>query len=603
MSFSVNLKRMKNKIKMRISFLYIIVSLLSITFLSAQESVDRNVTIEREYQPVIQDAGKIMTLPEIIQHNTRKEAVDYSEIYQPLPFQKNILTLSAEEEQHDRRKKMKEAFIRLGGGNYWNTLGDLVLPIIKNDKNLLDLNISHTGTFGKKLQSVSRANLEYNHYFTNYDLYAGVGLSHQYFNYYGKNFYGNGGDSVGLNGLFSLSPAFLPDYQEQNLARFTRSVQTVNFSDLIGLPVNDMLWRYNAHAGIRSLPNAEGRKYTAEMSFDLFRSNIGLQESEYKIKYGFSNPLGNNRFGIDFEMSNFFYQHSDTSKINFWNYYAVFSMNPYYLIERDNWYVRAGVKTAFSFVHGRPFNPTPDITSEWNVIPKVLSAYGGLTGNFRISTMNSIYAENPYIFPDLRVKDTYTPFNTYFGFKLKPVYNIMVDAFVDYRYIVDQYFFVNKEYLSTDASAGAYSNLFINRFNAIYSDAGLFKVGTRLNYNYKDIVNIQLKGIYNAWNVKTELHAWMKPAIEADLSADVKIGRKLTTTAMVFFEGERYAKLGDNPFRMSPKIDVNLGATYTFNRTFSAFAKLNNLINSKYEQFYGYEVQGINFLLGGAVAF
>jgi outer membrane cobalamin receptor len=48
---------------------------------------------------------------------------------------------------------------------------------------------------------------------------------------------------------------------------------------------------------------------------------------------------------------------------------------------------------------------------------------------------------------------------------------------------------------------------------------------------------------------------------------------------------------------------VNLGATYTFNQTLSAFAKLNNLLNSKYQQFYGYEVQGINFMLGGAVSF
>jgi outer membrane cobalamin receptor len=50
-------------------------------------------------------------------------------------------------------------------------------------------------------------------------------------------------------------------------------------------------------------------------------------------------------------------------------------------------------------------------------------------------------------------------------------------------------------------------------------------------------------------------------------------------------------------------VDVNLGATYTFNRTLSAFAKLNNLLDSKYQQFYGYEVQGINFMFGGAVSF
>jgi hypothetical protein len=393
-----------------------------------------------------------------------------------------------------------------------------------------------------------------------------------------------------------------PNYTEQGLERITRSAKTVRLNELADSPLYDMLWRYNAHVGIRSLPNATGNKYTGEMNYDMFRSDNGLQESILKLQYGFSNPLGDNRFGMDFELSNLFYQESDTAKINFWDYYAVFSMNPYYLIERADWYLRAGVKTAFSFIHGRPFNPMPDVSAEWRVLPKSLSVYGGITGSFNLSTLSSIYAENPYVFSDLRVKDTYTPVNTYFGVKVKPLHNLLVDAFLDYRYIVDQYFYVNKEYYSTDVGGG-FANLFTNRFNAIYSNAGLFRIGMRANYNYRNTVNVQLKGVYNAWDVKTELHAWMKPAFEAEVGADVRITRNLTATAMMFYEGERYAKLGNNPFKMDPKVDVNLGATYTFSSTLSAFAKLNNLLNSKYQQFYGYEVQGINFLLGGAVSF
>jgi outer membrane cobalamin receptor len=173
---------------------------------------------------------------------------------------------------------------------------------------------------------------------------------------------------------------------------------------------------------------------------------------------------------------------------------------------------------------------------------------------------------------------------------------------MDYRYIVDQYFFENKAYFSSDV-VGDSAALFTNRFNAVYSDAGLFRVGLRANYNFKNTVNIQLKGVYNSWDVKTQLHAWMKPKLEADVSADVRINKNLTASAQLFYEGERYAQLGNKPFKMDPKVDVNLGATYTFNRTLSAFAKLNNLLNSKYQQFYGYEVQGINFMLGGAVSF
>ncbi|MEA4935916.1 MAG: hypothetical protein VB102_04640 [Paludibacter sp.] len=585
---------------------FIIILLMSFCFtkLTAQEEVDRNITVEREFQPVVKDAGKITTLPEILQISNAKERVDYSEIYQPLPFDKSILPLSPEEMLLKQKNSQIGAYVRLGMGNYWNTLGDVALPVIKNEKNRLDLLLNHTGTFGDKQHSLSQGILKYNHFFKKYDLYAGMNFSHEYFNYYGKNFDG-AGDIVGLLPWAHLYSGPTPVYTEQALERITRTPQDVSLLSLATSPLADMLWRYNVHAGIRSLPNVRGHKYSGEINYDLFHSDNGLQEHIVTTSYGFSNPLGANRFGMDFKLQNMFYRQNDAPAINFWNYYAVFSMNPYYMIERTDWYLRVGVKTAFSFIHGRPFNPMPDVNGEWKILPKHLSVYGGVTGSFTPSTLNSIYAENPYVYSDLRVKDNYVPVNPYFGFKLKPLHNLLLDAFVDYRYIDDQYFFVNKAYASLSSQLSADSaTLYTNRFNAVYSDVNLFRFGIRMNYNYKNIVNIQLKGVYNDWKVATERFAWMKPAIEADMSADVRVNSKLTVAANLFYEGKRYAKLGDTLIEeMQPKLDINLGASYSFNRTFSAFAKVNNLLNSKYEQFYGYQVQGINFLIGGAVSF
>lgn len=572
-----------------------------ITAVVAQEEADRNITVEREFQPVVKDAGKITSLPEIFQISNAKERVDYSEIYQPLPFDKSILPLSPEEVSLKQKASQMGAYVRLGMGNYWNTLGDLALPLIKNEKNRLDLLVRHTGTFGDKQHSVSQGGLKYNHFFKKYDLYAGMNFSHEYFNYYGKNFDGAGNDIDLLwAGLYS-GPT--PVFKEQALERITRTPQDVSLLSLAVSPNTDMLWRYNIHAGIRSLPNVRGHKYSGEISYDLFHSNNGLQENIITTSYGFSNPIGANRFGMDFKLENMFYRQNDAPAINFWNYYAVFSMNPYYKIERTDWYVRAGVKAAFSFIHGRPFNPMPDVSVEWKILPEYLSVYGGITGSFTPSTLNSIYDENPYVYSDLRVKDNYVPVNPYFGFKLKPLHNFLLDAFVDYRFIDDQHFFVNKAYASTEIS-GDSATLYTNRFNAVYSDVDLFRLGVRMNYNYKNIVNVQLKGVYNDWKVATERFAWMKPAFEADLSADVRVNRKLTVATNMFYEGKRYAKLGDTLVEeMQPRLDINLGASYSFNRTFSAFVKVNNLLNSKYEQFYGYQVQGINFLAGGAVSF
>lgn len=587
--------------KLHIQLLLLLLVLLPAMMQAQETTVDRNVTVERDFQPVVQDAGKISSLPEILNINISKERVAYSDFLQTLPIGKNFFNLPAVEVIHRRRPISREAIVRLGMGNYWNTFGEIALPLINSEKARLDLRLDHLGTFGTRKHSLTGAGLDFNRYFPRYDLYAGVKLSHEYFNYYGKNF-SKDNSEIDLNDLITENPNIDPLYTEQSLELITRPVQSVRLSNLAAYSDDDILWRFNAHAGIRSLPNPVGLTYSGELNFDLFNSQNGLQENLIRTLFGYQTTQGSNRLGMDFELTNLFYSKNNLPVLNFWEYYAVFSMNPYYLIDNTDLYLKAGVKASFSFIHGRPFNPMPDIIAEWKVLPHILSVYGGITGDFSISTLSSIAEENPYVFTDLRVKDAYTPINLFVGFKVKTQHNLLIDAFMDYRFIDDQYFFVNKGYKTTQIS-GAGEYLYTNRFNAVYSDASLFRVGLRGNYNIRNMVNVQLKGVYNGWSVEEESYAWMKPAFEADLSADWRITRGLSASANFFLEGARYAKIGTDAIRMRPRVDLNLGASYAFNRTFSTFARVNNLVNSKYEYFYGYSVQGINFLLGGAISF
>ncbi len=568
----------------------------------AQSVVDRNVTVEREFKPVIQDAGKITRLPEVLNINISKERVEYSEFQQTLPFDKGFKPLSATEVIHQRREDARDAIVRLGVGNYRNTLADLALPIVRNKNMKLDVMFDHRGTFGRKEHSLTRGEINFNRFLTRYDLYAGMGISHEYFNYYGSNFF-PGGDTLNIAQFASLLAMPDPTYREERLVKITRAPQDVKLSSLWrDAPASEMLWRYNAHVGIRSLPGVKDHTYAGEVNYQLFNSQNGLQENILTVEYGFDREVAGNRFGMHMELNNLFYRQNDLPAINFWDFYAVFSMNPYYLIEREDWYVRAGFKTTFSFIHGRPFSPSPDITAELKVLPNLLSVYGGLTGDFGLSTLGTIYAENRYIFPDLRVKDTYVPFNVFMGFKLKVLPNLLVDAFLDYRQYDDQHFFVNKEYKS-DEVPGLGSTIFTNRFNVAYSDATLFRLGMRANYNYRNTLNIQGKMAFNGWNVKSENYAWLKPAFEADVNADWRFNRNLSFSSTLFIQGVTYAKLGDTAYRMRPAVDMNIAASYSFSRAFSVFARLNNVFNSRYEHFYGYKVQGINMMLGGSLSF
>lgn len=582
---------------------YIIPALLLVTVWTNAQTVDQNVTVEREYKPVIQDAGKISSIPEIMEPNTEKVAAKYTEFNLPLSVGQNIHTLSAAELEHQQRKNPNDAFVRVGVGNYFNNMVDFALPVIKKPDMRLDLKLNHLATFSKEAHSTSNASLAFDKYFKSMNLYSGVGLGHEYFKYYGNEF-----DRTGA--VTDLSTLALTEgankYLEQNLVRINRTAKDFTLNE-ITKSENDVFWRFNTFLGVRSLPYTTGLRYVGEVQYKLFDSKNGLTENIIHTKANFNTLNGKNRLGLDIEMQNMMYK-SDiaTNIINVWDAYSVFSMNPYYSIEREKWNVRLGVKSSFSFVHGRPFNPSPDISAEWKAIPKFLDIYGGVGGNYNVNTLDEMFTENRFLHSDLRVKDTYTPISAYFGIKVKPVYNLLLDAYVNYRYIDNQYFFVNKDYAALPTAVLAdpdNSVIYSNRFNVVYSEASLVKVGLRANYNIRNLLNIQLKGAYNGWKVFDTAMAWNKPKFEADLAADLRINRNLNVSTNIFFESERSAKLGNMIMTMSPKVDVNIGASYSYLNWLTIFAKANNILNNKYEDLYGYEVQGVNAMIGAAFSF
>lgn len=566
------------------------------------QNVDRNVTVEREYKPVIQDAGKITSVPTVTEANIQKSPATYNDFNFPLQVGQNIQTLSAADLELEKRKSPDGSFVRIGAGNYFNNMLDFALPVINKGDMRLDLKANHLASFGTKTHSTTNTSLIFNNYYGKMETLAGVNVGYEYFNYYGKkyNLIGNETDFS----AFATPKTTL--YTEQNLEVISRNAESKKLEDLINMPSNEALWRFNTYLGIRSAPAKSGLRYEAVVNYNKFDSRNGLTEDRIHTKAGFNNVNGKNRMGIDVELQNMFYSTDlPAASINVWDAYSVFSMNPFYSFERDNWNVRLGVKTSFSFIHGKPFNPSPDISAEWKAIPKWLAFYGGIGGDYKVNTLDNAMNENRYLFSDLRLHDTYTPVNASFGIKIKPVYNLLLDAYVSYRYIDNQYFFINKDYASSVITPGKpeEQTIYTNLFNAVYSSASLTNIGFRANYNVRNTVNVQLKGVYNGWKTFDITEAWQKPKFEADLTTEVRVSRNLNVNGSVFVMGARQAKLGDMSVRMKPVTDVNLGASYTYLNSFTLFAKVNNLLNARYDEFYGYEVQRLNIMAGAAFSF
>ena len=569
----------------------------------AQDTIlNRNVTVEREYRPVIHDAGKINSVPEILEPNMEKSPATYSDFNLPLNVDYNIHTLPAAELATEKPTN-KEGYVRVGIGNYLNTLVDFAYPIVNKPDMRLDFSLNHLGTFEpKRMHSTSKAALSFDKIFKTVDLYAGIGGGHEFFKYYGYNF-----NRDGIVDLKTLALNYNnPTYIEVNRDGINSTPRLFNLNTLANDPAGNTFWRFNSNFGVRSLPMSSGFRYMAEINYNIFSSLNGQNENLIYTQAKFNWPNNKNRFGLDFDLYNTMYNYSKISTFNFWNTFSVLTLNPYYGVERTNWNVRLGLKSSFSFVHGNLVNPSAAVRAEWKAVPKFMSIYGGITGDYEVNTLDKIFSENPYLYSDVRVNNTYSPYNLFAGIKLKLMYNLLLDAYVNLRQIDNQYFFVNKEYKLANAPIAipiADSSFYSNRFNVIYSNASVFKIGVRANYNLQNFLNIELKGVYNNWNVSTEQYAWNKPKYEAEINTNVRINPNFKVSANVYYQGERYAKLGNTAIRMHDKVDINLGASYSYLSWFTAFAKINNLINNQYQNFYGYDVQGTNVMIGAAFTF
>jgi hypothetical protein len=568
----------------------------------AQDTViHRNVTVEREYKPVIQDVGKINAGPNAMILKVEKVVPKYSDFNLPLSVEHNIHTLPAAEIQHEKFRQMNQGLLRLGMGSHLNTLGDLSLPLIKNRDAKLDLNINHLGTFSHRLHSLTKMGMDFVKEYDALTINAGVKASHQHFRYYGDCF-NHAGSMVNMNELGKDYGNAIFTENISNTVNPNRKPMSWLQKDIMGDSLNTF-WRASALLSIASNTTADNLQYHFGAKYNYFNSLNGLSEHFINASGGMSIPMDKNRLGVDFDYSNMIYRPNMSyfSTFNFWDYYSIMGLNPYFQMSGSTWDVRIGAKSSFAMTHGRSFSPSPDIKAEWQASPKYVALYGGVTGAYTINTMSDMMFENRYLYPDTRVEDTYTPINLYAGVKVRPIEGLLVDAFVDYRKIENQYFFVNKSYKLTHSVNGispSDSTIYSNRMDVVYSAASLTRLGCRVNYRYKNSFNVQLKTVHNQWNVAAERYAWLKPEWESDLTTEFSLTKDFHLMASLLCESATRARLGNLNMPFNQKVDLNLAATYSLSKYWSTFIRINNLINSRYQDFLGYQVQGINGLLG-----
>jgi len=608
--------------KLKLSILSIF-SAISLSLFAQNEERDttfaRQITIEREYQPVIQAAGKINSMPFFIEPRVeRRTPVFNTDFSQPLTVESTIHHLAAAE-LIKSRPTHPEGFVRVGIGTGFNSLADVALPLVKRPNTRLDFILNHDGLHNDKAHSRTQAALMFDRRMRSFDFYAGLSGGHEFFRYFGDTF----NEFNQVVDVFNERPdgtfgQFLP-------------INVLRPQSLLIAPLADTntLWRLNANTGIRTSPTTDELRYGIHLDYNLLNVRNGLVPSDERpelseqiieLRANIDTEVAqNNRLGVDLSMINLFYSTANNELDAYFQNQFVLSINPHFTFERDAFDFRLGVELVVT-PQGESNVFLPDVRFEWRAVPNLMAVYAGIRGDYQINTMNRMFMENIFLSPDILVANTVTPNKLFVGTKISPMSGLLFDAFVSYRLIDNQYFFVNREYLGSPPSSfiDMYGThiFYSNRFDALYSQANHLRLGGSVSYRHHNRFSAQFNFAYNHWNIADFTHAWHKPIVEMDFNANFNITPKLNVFATVFFEGIRYAgigrqfvqmndewKLQPHPVRLAPIADINLGASYAVRDWWSVFVRANNLINSRHQVWYGYEVQGFMLTAGAAFNF
>lgn len=553
-----------------------------------EKNLNREMTLEREYDPSVQDANKVNTLPAVKEPTVKKRAIDYAVFAVPTEPEKQISVLPSGKIMADMDYNKRRGYLNLAAGMNLNINGDFGYHILSTEKDNLNVYLSHRSTNGNidyiqiddKVKAKLNDNLgglNYKHKFEKAVFNIGAKYGYSGFNYYGLPVTGNL-EEAGTN------------------------------LDLANRTTNQVNQTIGANIGIESEDEEAPFGYMVDFDYINFSHKYGADaksdgptENTFELKFNLFAPFGGNqRIGLAGLAEYFSYNLPE--RCSFENHAEVI-LNPYYTIEGDIWNLKLGAKAMIVTGENSKFAASPDIAFDVEVADKTVF-YLKADGKLYSNSMYETALVNRYVNPTEELMPSRNWLDANLGIKSGVVPGFWFDVFAGYKITSSDVLYLPSRVFEQDGFgnfAEAMSDINTKRFFA----------GVNLKYNYQKLFEINLKGVYNNWKANygdswivgeanAELdRVWGKPTAEINAGVTVRPIDKLAVDVNYYLATGRYTQLGGNEeVNLNNINELNIRGMYNINKTFSVNVQLNNVLFQKYDIYYGYPAQGFN-LMGG----
>ena len=620
---------MKKRIKLGfLGILGFLGSLANNAFAQSDSALNRSVTVERDFQPIIQAAGKVSTKPAVVETNIEPTPIEYSHYTASVQPTATFNPLLSQPTRFEPTAPYK-GYVR-GAVGHPNTLFGFGYHLDDGKNSILDVHAGHHAEWGTATLSKSKLGLNFKHTFSTCDLYFGVEGGNIYYNKYGHwydyaTFYTTNRDFGGW---------------EKNEVAYAKKVPAID-RDLTSL------WTAEAFVGVRSNPKQD-IQYKVQTGYMLFSKPGAVSEHQIRTHGSVDWSSEAHHVGANIYVQNNFRQLrnalAEAIPDSLYHNIHNFRIEPYYVYEGKRVRVHVGVnldlnlgrgQNELSGVENLSFAPSPHINLEAQIAKQWLTIYADIEGSHGFGTLQDYMEENRYRLIHQGIIEphaaSYTPVDAELGLHIRPYRDLLFEIHGGYAYMIHQDVWVANADSASIAIGGVNKKMVgAGDFTYFHTNYQRGKVGGQINYHLRDILRINVNGDYYFWSGDTTVYD--RPNWELAVRIDGRIDKHWSVYSDNKFVGGRKALVYNGAtdtyteHMLRPILDCNLGVEYNMwvgskgerlkvkgekdqilrpepKPNLTLFLQLNNWLHHKNELFYGYRSQGINFLLGATYRF
>lgn len=584
-------------------------------FAQSDSALNRSVTVERDFQPVIQAAGKVATKPAVVETTIEPTPIKYSTYNADVTPSMTFNPLLSQPTRFEAVKPYN-GYIR-GAIGHPNTLFDFEYRLDDGKKSILDVYAHHKAEWGLAALSKTKVGLDFTHPFSTCELYFGVNGGNIFYHKYG-HFY----DYTQIWGMWEKNSVMYPKPHP-----FTAIDKT-------------SLWTVEAFLGVRSNPKQEVQ-YQVQTGYNLFSKPGAVTEHQIRTKGGFDWHSDAHHVGLEAFIQNNFLQLGSLGEAidpSLYNSRHNFRLEPYYAYNGKRVRVHVGANLDMNIGVGQnelssteniSFAPSPHVNLEAQIAKEWLTIYADVTGHHGLGSLQEYMETNRYRLIHAGIIDhhvaAYTPVDAELGFHIRPTREMLIELHGGYAYMLNQTVLV--AHVTPEAYAAIPTvNFMKGDFDYLYANYSRGKIGGQINYHFRDVLRINLNGDYYFWS--GNMPVYDRGEWDLCLRVDGRIDKHWSLYSENSFAGSRVALVSDGTTRLlSPTIDLNAGVQYEMwvskakgeklkvnseggqilrpepQPNLTLFLQLNNWLHRKNEFYYGYRSQGINFLVGATFRF